>query len=339
MQIFRVLGATFAVISGLIIVVTILPMVSAFGGGGFGGFGMMMALPSILFTLVPLAIVFLVIANVFKAMNGPSVGGIPGGVAATARVRSTSRTTMRVNDQPVLRIDLDLTIVGLPTVPVSVRRAVPREHLALVAPGAVLPAVADPANPRRFAIDWAQVGMAADAGGAADLGGDPGSVDMSGVIDQLAAAGIRLDPGLLGGAGVAEVHADGVADPVPPSQLLGTAPASGAAGVAGAAGSIAGAVPGDVTVDVTGATLSALRATGEPGRGVIRAATDLGIAIGDGRLYRLTLDVIPEGRTGFSVEHVTVVPASSLWRMVTGVTLPLFLDRSEPGRLAIDWSA
>lgn len=90
---------------------------------------------------------------------------------------------------------------------------------------------------------------------------------------------------------------------------------------------------GDATVDVTGATLSALRATGEPGRGVIRGATDMGVAIADGRLYRLQLDVIPEGRPGFAVEHVTLVPAASLWRMVTGVTLPLFLDRTQPSRL------
>ena len=127
----------------------------------------------------------------------------------------------------------------------------------------------------------------------------------------------------------------GAVDPVPPSQLLGTAPL----GIPTAEGRAAAGATADATVDVTGATLSALRAAGEPARGVIRGATDLGIAIADGRLYRLQLDVIPETRTGFPVEHVTLVPATSFWRMVTGVTLPLFLDRSEPDRLAIDWSA
>ena len=182
MQIFRVLGATFLVISVLIAVVTAVPMMSAFGGSGLGGLGAMIALPSILFTLVPIGIVFLVIATVLRGFVGPGPSGIPGAVAATATVRSTAPTTMRVNGQPVLRIDLDLTVGGLPAVPVSVRRVVPREHLATVAPGAVLPAMADPTNPRRFAIDWARVGL------------PPDPTDLSGVADQLARAGIRLDP-------------------------------------------------------------------------------------------------------------------------------------------------
>lgn len=287
MQIFRVLGTTFLVISVLIVVVTAVPMLSAFGGGGFGGFGMMMALPSVLFTLVPIGIVFLVVANLLKALAGPSLDRFPGAVQATATVRSVTPSSVRVNGQPVLRIDLDLEIVGLPVVPVSVRRAVPREHLPLVSPGAVLPAMADPANPRRFAIDWARAGLASE--------------------------------------------------PVPASELLGTAPVAMSA-ASGPASVAAGTGP-EASVDVTGATLSALRATGVAGRGVIRAATDMGVAIGDGRLVRLRLDVIPDDRTGFPVEHVALVPDASRWRIVTGVTLPLFFDRTEPTRLAIDWSA
>ena len=108
--------------------------------------------------------------------------------------------------------------------------------------------------------------------------------------------------------------------------------ATGGAGVVlgGAAGAPSAGVRAEAAVDVTGATLSALRAAGSPRRGVIREATDLGISIGDGRLFRLRLDVIPDGRTGFAVDHVTLVPAASRWRIVTGVTLPLFLDRTEP---------
>lgn len=163
MQIFRLVGAAFLVFSVLIVVVVgVVPMLRVFGGSGVGGFGAMLVLPSILFTLVPIGIVFLVIANVLKGLAGPTPGRIPGAVEATATVRSTSPTSIRVNGQPVQRIDLDLEIVGLPVVPVSVRRTVPREHLGAVAPGAVLPAMADPANPRRFAIDWARVGLPPD---------------------------------------------------------------------------------------------------------------------------------------------------------------------------------
>jgi hypothetical protein len=144
-----------------------------------------------------------------------------------------------------------------------------------------------------------------------------------------------------GGPGAAEG-----AGPVPPSQLLGTEPGP----IAGTGSGFTSAVPGpsatgtpayrsDANVDVTGETLSALRAAGMPGRGVIREAGDIGISIGEGRLFRLRLDVIPSEGLGYRLDHIALVPANARWRIVTGVTLPLFIDRSEPARLAIDWSA
>jgi hypothetical protein len=95
----------------------------------------------------------------------------------------------------------------------------------------------------------------------------------------------------------------------------------------------------DTSVDVTGETLSALRAAGLPARGVLRDVVDMGISIGDGRLYRMRLDVIADGRPGTQVEHVALVPGSARWRMVTGVTLPLYIDRTRPAHLAVDWDA
>ena len=102
---------------------------------------------------------FFVIANLLRAAAGPTPTAIPGGVPSIATVRRTSRTSIRVNGQPVLRIDLDLTCVGeawcrCPCRADGASGSTWRRSRV----GATLPAVADPANPRRFAIDWVRVG-------------------------------------------------------------------------------------------------------------------------------------------------------------------------------------
>lgn len=395
MQAFRVLGLVFIGICVLMVIGTALPALALMGGDGFGGFGnlgLIAAVPGIVFTLLPLGIVFLVVWSIFGKLLGPDASKVPGGVPAIATVRSATRTSMRVNGQSVLKVDLDVDVPGRGTVPVSVRRAVPPEHYAAVRVGATLPAVVDPRDPRRVAIDWGRVGLPSDP--LTDTLG-AGMVDLSGIAATLDRVGIHLDPALLAGATTVRMDgpttiemdagADGAdptgpgpgwgvpggaegAEPIPPSQLLGTEPAPGpetgsvpgsmgGSGLGAAAGSAAGlgfgavsGLPGpsatglpayrsDANVDVTGETLSALRAAGMPGRGVIREAGDLGISIGDGRLFRLRLDVIPSEGLGYRLDHIALVPANARWRIVTGVTLPLFIDRGELARLAIDWSA
>ena len=399
MQIFRILGAIFIGLSVVLIAVAVLPMLLG-GGGALGGFAVLESMSIVVFTLLPLGIIFFAVGTALTRLLGPSTHSLRGGVAATATVRATRPTSMRVNGRPVLRIDLELAVPGRPPMPVSVRRVVPAGHLLSVAPGAVLAATADPADPRRFAIDWDRVRLQGGASSPLEMLAEAtgGAFDPSELTDQLGRMGINLDPLLHADATAVGVDGPMVVDvrtaandaggptpgrPVPLSALLGTAPvAAGAQGPATLPGAWAGGVaaapgastpglgavsgtwasgPGGVpaaavpvdagtlaaagvagtgaTVDVTGATLSALRAAGVPGRGVIREATDLGIAIGEGRLYRLRLDVIPGDRPGYPVEHVELVPSDSLWRMVTGVTVPLFLDRAQPGRIAVDWSA
>lgn len=371
MQIFRVLGLVFIGLCVLMVIGTALPALALMGGDGFGGFGdlgVVAAVPALVFTLLPLGIVFLVLWSVFAKVLGPDAAKVRGGLPSSATVRGSQRTSMRVNGQPVFKVDLDVAVPGRGSVPVSVRRVVPPEHLAAVAVGATLPAVVDPRDPRRVAIDWARVGLAGDP--LADTLGGLG--DLSGIMATLDRVGIHLDPALLGGAAsvtvdeptMVEVGADGSrvagvtgsgmerAEPVPPSQLLGTASGlgSGSGSASGSASEVMSAVAGpsatgmpayrsDANVDVTGETLSALRAAGMPGRGVIREAGDIGISIGDGRLFRLRLDVIPSEGLGYRLDHIALVPANARWRIVTGVTLPLFIERSEPARLAIDWSA
>jgi hypothetical protein len=363
MQIFRVLGLVFIGLCVLMVIGTALPALALMGGDGFGGFGdlgIVAAVPALVFTLLPLGVVFLVLWSVFARVLGPDASKVRGGLPSSATVRGSQRTSMRVNGQPVFKVDLEVAVPGRGPVPVSVRRVVPPEHLAAVAVGTTLPAVVDPRDPRRVAIDWSRVGLVRDP--LADTLG--GSGDLAGIVATLDRVGIHLDPALLGGAATVAVSGPTTievgpddpagtdpwgpegADPVPPSELLGTEPEP----AHGMGSGITSAVPGpsatgmpadrsDANVDVTGETLSALRAAGMPGRGVIREAGDIGISIGDGRLFRLRLDIIPSEGLGYRLDHIALVPADARWRIVTGVTLPLFIDRSEPARLAIDWGA
>lgn len=364
MQIFRVLGLVFVGLCVLMVVGRALPALALMGGDGFGGFGSLgplTAVSALVLTLLPLGIVFLVVWSVFSKVLGPDAARVRGVLPTSATIRGSQRTSMRVNGQPVFKVDLDVAVPGRGSVPVSVRRVVPPEHLAAVATGAMLPAVVDPHDPRRVAIDWGRVGLAGDP--TVDTLDAPG--DLSGILASLDRVGIRVDPALLGGSATPtvdgpttiEAGAVGAAaggDPwttelpptVPPSQLLGTEPGPVVRAAPGATSALPGpsataapAYRSDANVDVTGETLSALRAAGMAGRGVIREAGDIAISIGDGRLFRLRLDVIPSDGLGYRLVHIALVPATARWRIVTGVTLPLFIDRSEPARLAIDRGA
>jgi hypothetical protein len=192
--------------------------------------------------------------------------------------------------------------------------------------------------------------------------GRPPTVVTSGPYSIEAAQPRPVGPdaaGSVGGPADATAWASvmGDASPAPSSPAVDgpSVPAPGIGGTAGALGLSASAgVPGGpspangdsasagtptANVDVTGAESSMLRATGRPGRAIIRGATDLGIAIEPGFLWRLRLDIIPEGLPGYPVEHLSLVPSTARFRVVSGVTLQVWIDRADPRRLAIDWSA
>ena len=82
--------------------------------------------------------------SIFSKVLGPDAATVRGGLPSSATVRGSQRTSMRVTGQPVFKVDLDVAVPGRGSVPVSVRRVVPPEHLAAVAVGATLPAVVDP---------------------------------------------------------------------------------------------------------------------------------------------------------------------------------------------------
>jgi hypothetical protein len=76
------------------------------------------------------------------------------GLAGTARLTSVTQTTTTVNDQPVLELQLVVSVPGRPDYPASLRQMVPLIRLARTQPGAVLAVKVDPQRPDRIGIDW-----------------------------------------------------------------------------------------------------------------------------------------------------------------------------------------
>jgi hypothetical protein len=372
-RVFTILGGLFTVIGVGLFLLSFASFASGTGIPGDGGLGLMITA----WTFLPIGIVFLAVGIGVERMLGTRRRLLQTGTLSTATLQAVRETSMRVNGSPVVQLELVVDVPGRGPVRATMREVVPLTRLAALSPGTRIPVAVDRLDPSRMAIDWERVGEAGpDHDHAAGLPEIPG-FDLGQVTDQLQRMGIALDPRLFAGlsevittpgsgtpavgARIVDVTPGGVTVTVDGSVVTmgGATTTSGAADPDGhdAAGTIDGAVvapssllgtsavgaaggrsTADTSVDVTGETLSALRAAGVPARGVLREVTDMGISIGDGRLFRMRLHVIADGRPGTQVEHVALVPGSSRWRMVTGVTLPLFIDRTDPARLAVDWS-
>ncbi|MEA2623801.1 MAG: hypothetical protein QOH61_2711, partial [Chloroflexota bacterium] len=270
--------------------------------------------------------------------------GIPG----QATILSLAETGMLINDRPVARMTMNVVVPGRPPYVIEHREAVPLIALGMVTPGSTLPVAVDASDPHKLAIDWGGDAAAASAGaplpntlssGGAGLPNTlqsdqaepgwapapvawsgsqaPGSgfpqmptitiggtgVDLSAIFQQLAQAGITL-----GAAGM-------------PINVTNTS-------------TVIDARPADLA-----AHLAAMRQAGIPGRATIRTANDLGVAVHGSELVSLGLDVFPESGSGYQAQVTALVPAGSAGRAVVGGGLPVFIDRSNPQNLAIDWDA
>ena len=111
------------------------------------------------------------------------------GLHGTAKVVAVHDSNVTVNNSPMVSFDLDVTVPGQPPFRVRKRTVISRLSVGALLPGAVVPVLADPANPRDIVIDWdggvtndgsAAGASAADAiraftsGGAWNVGGASG---------------------------------------------------------------------------------------------------------------------------------------------------------------------
>ena len=147
-----------------------------------------------------------------------------------------------------------------------------------------------------------QPGYSAPAGYATQPGYLPqglAQVDLSAVAQQLASAGINVDPERL-------AHAT----------VIGAATSS---------------------IDTGSDAEAALRANGIPARAVIREAHDLGAAMAGERLFSVQLDVTPPNGAPYHAQAAGPVPQAALARAVPGANVPVVIDPTNFATVLVEW--
>jgi hypothetical protein len=80
------------------------------------------------------------------------------GTEGTATILAVRPGNGMINLQPIVELDLTVTLAGGLPFPATVRRAVPHAHLVHAVPGATVPVKADPGDAASVWIDWARAG-------------------------------------------------------------------------------------------------------------------------------------------------------------------------------------
>jgi hypothetical protein len=101
-------------------------------------------------------------AQTLQDMTGQGVGAARSGIdprSGTATVVAVTDTGMLVNFDPVVMIDLSVTVDGHDAYAVRLRQIVSKLYLARLAPGATLPVSIDAQDPYQVTIQWNETGV------------------------------------------------------------------------------------------------------------------------------------------------------------------------------------
>jgi hypothetical protein len=301
------------------------------------------AAPIVAITFLIIGFTFTIVGSVILRMGRARKELLTTGLVGRAEIVSATQTSMYVNEQPVVQLQLNVSVPGRAPYQVSHREVVPLLSLAVIQPGHSLPVAVDPANANKIAIDWGgvtagRVATFSDTGaaiGASQMGWAPGvaptemplpntlsampsppplAAPAPNTLSSLPGIGQSLPPGAEGGVGFAAPAE------MPPPTMLGTQSA-GSAGVGIAA------------------YLAYLKTSGIAGRAVIRTVQDTRVAVVGDEVLALQLEVAPAGGAGYPVTTATMVPQRAVGRAVPGASLAVYIDRSNPQAIAIDWDA
>jgi hypothetical protein len=86
------------------------------------------------------------------AGDAAQVDGVPG----SATVVGAAQTGALVNFNPVVRLELLVTVPGRPAYPATVEAVVPQIHLVRAQRGASVPVTVSGADPRQVLVDWSR---------------------------------------------------------------------------------------------------------------------------------------------------------------------------------------
>lgn len=93
----------------------------------------------------------------FAAANAAAAAPPEDAVEANAQVVSVGMTSGMMNMDPILPVELLVSLPGRPPMPVSATLVVPMAHLAKVSAGATLPVKVSASNPSAVSVNWAAV--------------------------------------------------------------------------------------------------------------------------------------------------------------------------------------
>ena len=147
-------GGSILILVGLLQLALGAGFVLALGDLPYAGGGMMLT-GGILFVVG----VGLIIAGVIWLRRSADKDRISTtGLAGTGQITGLTQTGMMVNNQPVVKIEMLITVPGRQPYPASVREVVPLILLGSLGQGA-LPVRVDPARPDKIVVQWDQVGV------------------------------------------------------------------------------------------------------------------------------------------------------------------------------------
>jgi hypothetical protein len=224
------------------------------------------------------------------------------GKEGTARVAGMTQTGTTLNDNPLVELDLEVTIPGRPPYRVTHREWVPLVMLGTLTMGAALHVRVDPADPSKLMIEW-------------DKGPTFGGPFVTTAQTPAPAAG-------------------GV-------EALGGLAAAALAGLASAGlGSTSVTSESTAKIDLSEAQADAARllAAGVDGHATITAVNDTGVSLMGQRLFVLDLLVNVPGRAPHTVNQPSMVPEASVGKAVVGTTVPIKADAADTAKFAIDWA-
>jgi hypothetical protein len=369
-KIFTILGIVFLVVGGYFAYLALQPASDAIDVGHE-------AAPILAITFLPIGIIFtlvgLYVTRLGSARNKLLQTGVPG----QATVMGAAETGVYINERPMVRLQLNVSVPGRAPYSVEHSEVIPLIALGMITPGSSLPVVVDGTDPQKLMVDWSGETRARAMSAAAAMGTYP-TVAQAGVgmpLPNTLSSGVSAPaPNTLSGAPQVGAAGGSGADPTSgvgfamPMGMLGmTGMTGGTQGqpmfsfggtgidlsgiykqLAAAGVTITGGMPqmmGSSTTVIDARPgdvaehLAQLKGSGGSGTAAVTGVQDMGMAIHGNQLTMLELNVTPQGGAAYPARVTALVPPAEAGRAVVGGSLPVFIDHSNPQNLAIDWDA
>jgi hypothetical protein len=226
------------------------------------------------------------------------------GVAGQATITGMTQTGMYLNNNPQIKLDLQVTVPGRAPYPSEHKSFIPLMMLGQIQPGASFPVKVDPADPQNVVIEW---------GGGGEAAAWPAAQGAWPAAQQRAWPGIPAPGGASSGVAF---------QPPAPGGGMGTGAAASGTPALGA-----------VTAE------QVLGSAGVAGSATVDSIQDSGMAVGDTKVLSVTMTVTAPGVAPHQVTHVAMVPTAAAAKVRQGMTVPVRVAPENPGLVHVDWSS